>query len=221
MPRLESRGSGVVIKDNLDAAVAYFPGGVGDQNMALDLPQVALNAEGLLGETYPRLIATLQGALGSQNPIATRVPLRAGTPVTNLCLSVATAGAGTPPTLFKLALLQKTSNPNVWTVLAQTADFSGSALLTSPGTKAFPLTAPFTVPADDAYYVSALQVGAFGTTPAQFLRSAVPAASALTPPGAGIWPALFKNTASTDFPANGLTLTFNSSTGSIFWFGVS
>jgi hypothetical protein len=221
MPRLESRGSGVVIKDNSDMSIAYFPPQSGDMNMALDLPQVALNAEGLKGEAYPRLLGSGQVVLASQVVTGVRVPLRAGTPVTNLHCGVITAGAGTPPTLLKMALLQRQgSSGTTWVTFGMSANLAADPMWTTVGIKTVPLLVPVTVPADDAYYVANLCDGAFGTTAMQIARVVPVSGNLVLGIGSGILPAAAVG-GRTDFPAVGQTMSLPAPSQSGFWFGVS
>jgi hypothetical protein len=137
------------------------------------------------------------------------------TVITNVCLTVTTAGAGTAPTGFYVGLATAAK------IVAQSANLNASALLTSTGTKQFALSSTYTTNTTDSasglYYVLILQNGAFATTPVQFLRG-----NAATIPG-GVSNPAFGNigTALTTPPANGTAITIATTAGIGWQVGVS
>jgi hypothetical protein len=161
MPSLSQRGGGIVIKDNADKAVAYFPSTAGadmsvspygdsaDEQRAL--------AEGLVAQTGPRQYAAVSIGLAASTTYLVGLYLRRGTTLTNGWVNVGTNGTGL--TLAKIGLWGVNGQ-----LLVGSSDFS-AALNAGAVWRAAqaPLPTPYTVPADGFFYAGIVQVG---TTPA-------------------------------------------------------
>jgi hypothetical protein len=167
----------------------------------LDLDEIALAGEGLKTQGYPRNLINAGGVPVTQRIDAMLVPLREGTVLTNIHCAVPAAGVGTGPTLIKLAILSKAG-----VVQRQTANVGTSAIWTTLGPKTIPLTAAWTCPADDVYYIAFLQNGAFGTTAMQLARNTLYLSQLFAAIGSGVSPQQ-ATTGKTDFPADGSAVT--------------
>lgn len=177
--------------------------------------QVMSTALGIISENYRVSVANNTGAFPSQRIQGSLLGLCAGDVVTNLVFAVGVAAAGTAPTLLRCALLDKTGK-----VLVRTNDLSASAIWTSVGYAVAPLTAPYTVPATDGYYVVALENGAFGTTNVAVYIWVV-TASLDVAIGSGV-PLGFNQDAQTDLPAVGSSVTMTvGGNSSRLWVAVS
>jgi hypothetical protein len=161
MPRLESRGNAVVIKDNQDRSVAYFPPSVGEIAVSPygdSLIEQRALAEGLVAETASRLSAV--GTSGTSTGVGrlAGLYLRRGMVLTNGWVVVSTNGTGV--TLAKIGLWR----PSDGALVAGSSDQSANINAGTAGrAQNFPLTPAYTVPADGFFYAGILQVG---TTPA-------------------------------------------------------
>jgi hypothetical protein len=178
--------------------------------------QAMCNALGITSENYRATVANNSGAFPSQRIQGSLLGLCAGDVVTNLVFAVAVAAAGTAPTLIRCGLLDKTGK-----VLAVTADLSASAIWTTANAYAVaPLSAPYTVPATDGYYVASVQNGTFGTTNLAVLIWTVTAGFD-TAIGSGV-PVGFNQDSQTDLPAvnSSVTMTVGGNS-SRMWVAVS
>lgn len=115
---------------------------------------VAMRTLGYYAETFPQNATANSSALATGILYTTSIGLLAGDVVTNINIRVATAGSSL--TLFKVALLDKNGNR-----LAVSAD-QQSAGAVAVGQKQIAMTTPYTVVADDLYYVAMLSVGTTG-----------------------------------------------------------
>jgi hypothetical protein len=178
--------------------------------------KIAMDGEGLVSETFPRVLASTQGANSSQTFYVVRIPLRAEDVVTNLIVGVTTAGAGAAPTLIKLGLLDKTGK-----VLQQSANEAADSKWTSLGFKAVAMAAPYAVTADDLYYAAFLINGVFGGTNIQFARTPVANTGGyFAAIGSGV-AIINSQTGVTDFPATGSSQTLSAGSVVGMWFGVT
>lgn len=150
-------------------AVGNSSGGVAavDYNRFASLARttVAMKTLGYYAETYPKQASANTSALATGILYATSIGLLAGDVVTNLLFEVNTAG-GTL-TLFKVALLDKAGNR-----LAVSADLQAAGVVAT-GPKSIAMTTPYTIPADDLYYVAALSVGTTGPSISRGLSKAI------------------------------------------------
>jgi hypothetical protein len=165
------------------------------------------NGLALKGETFDRNIAGGAFAPTAGDLRGVLVPMVAGEKVTNLHCHVTAAGSGV--TLAKGVIYNKTGA----TLYAQSADVD-STFNSGTGVKDVPLSAAWTVPTDDVYFVAFVFVG--GTSPT-ILRgtSGISGYSSVAPTG-GI-AASVVNAGQTDAPST-LTLT---ATGTVPWFAWS
>jgi hypothetical protein len=131
------------------------------------LTAISLTARGLITETWSPYINPNNQAPGTQTLYGTLVPLRGGQIVSNVVICVATAGTGTPPTGFFVALYTTTG-----VQLGVSANQNTSTVLTTQGYGALPLITPVTIPADGGYYPCFLQNGTFGGTTVAYIRTA-------------------------------------------------
>jgi hypothetical protein len=172
MPRLESRGNAVVIKDNTDKTVGYFPPSVGDMMTSPygdSTDEQRALAEGIVAQTGPRQSATGSVSTPAGTMCAVTLFIRRGTLLTNGLLVVGANGTGV--TLAKVGLWSTTG-----ALLAASSDQSANV---NAGTiwrvQSFPLSVPYTVLTDGLFYAGVLQVGG---TPASIIQfSATPAIS--------------------------------------------
>ena len=119
------------------------------------LDQIRLKfGENTLTENFPRDAAAQATIMAGTSTSATayfmRVPVTAGMVISNVIFSVTTAGAGM--TLSKVGLYSKAG-----TQLAVSVDQGTN--WQSTGTKTVPLSATYTVPADDVIYACILAIG--------------------------------------------------------------
>lgn len=179
--------------------------------------QNAIVSRGLLTEAYPMAAAlnALSALTAGQITMALAgLSNGAGDVVTNIVVCIGTAAVGTAPTMMKLAIVKKDG-----TVLAATANVNSDAKWLSTGYKAFALSSPYTVPADDGYYLAVLQVGAFGTTQPQLIRVGSNQAAGVTQLGSGTFIYASGGTGQTDITG---TLSVNSAgSGVSFWLGAN
>lgn len=125
--------------------------------------QAALNAWGILDESYDYGQANTNQVLTSGRIYQVSLGLLKGDVVTNILVSVPVAAVGAAPTLIRLGLADSTT-----TMLAVTANVASSAnWLTANVIYAFALSAPYTVLADGLYQLVILQNGSFATTQPQ------------------------------------------------------
>lgn len=166
-----------------------------------------MSAQGYFAENYQR-----QGTAAATTPTSGTVyymalGLAAGDVVTNINLLCNVAGTGFSGVGVKVGIYTKASG-----LVASSGDVS--ALFASAGGKICPLTAPYTVPTTDGYFIALLNIGSANLT--------------LHRAGTGLFTfgafsgsqiaAGFQNT-QTDLPA---TATITTNTNSIaFWVGVS
>ena len=104
----------------------------------------------LLGETLPVDAATGTGITTGGTIEFGLVGLRAGDVITNVISSVTTAGVTL--TIVRLGLYNTSGNR-----LAQTADVKAD--FASTGVKVEPLTATYTIPSTDGYYLAIITTG--------------------------------------------------------------
>lgn len=197
---------------NINIADARTNGPVPSRGMT------AITSRGLLSETYP--LAGLNGAnaaVTSQQPVCSLLGLAAGDIVTNLIPCITVAGVLAAPTLIKLALIAKDG-----TVLATTANSATDAKWQATGLPEFPLSTPYTVTADDGYYVAMLENGAFAT-PVQLLRlGGNPGAQAVRVGGRSVARTFAVGAAGqTDIAVGSAQVLTDPGSGVSFWFGVS
>lgn len=136
-------------------------------------------------------------AAANQEVEAKSIWLPFGVPVGNIVLSVSTAGSGTVPTGFFVAIGNGTK------ILAQSSNLNSSGSLTATGLQKFALSATYKpAPADSetgVFYVIILQNAAFSVTNVQFARTG----GILAPPTGGAVDAGRAGTAQTALPATG------------------
>jgi hypothetical protein len=179
------------------------------------LSELDTEGSGLISQTFDRKAGLSSVTLTSQSIFAATLGIKAGKTITNIQAIVSIAASGTAPTLVKFALLDKTQK-----VLAVTADYSGNALLTTTGMKAFPLSPAYVTTADDIYYVAVLKNGAFSVTDVKLFGNTnliVSGSSAAVGSGVGV---AGTQTGQTDFQSVGVAQTLVNVT-SVTWFGVS
>lgn len=142
---------GLTVRGGL--AVANNSGGIAsvdfDRFAALARQAVVMRAQGYYAETYPRAASLVANGVTSGTLYAMAVGLIAGDVVANMTIGVSTLGT---MTLAKLGLYSKTGN----TLLCSSAD--ASVAFGSTGPKTLAMTTPYTVVADDIYYVGFLAV---------------------------------------------------------------
>lgn len=105
--------------------------------------------EGLLGETFDRIMMSSAQTPTSGTVYSTLIGLRAGTVVANISVICAATAAGV--TLLKVGLYNTAG-----TQLASSAESSAS--FNSSGLKTLAMTTPYTIPADGVYYCSFISV---------------------------------------------------------------
>jgi len=163
-----------------------------------DLYRAQCNGDGFLTWSYPRTLPGFSLQPGNQSIQAMAMPFSSGMVVTNCHCMLHIIAAGTPPSLIKMGIFDKTSK-----MIAQSANLAASAIwTTAPLTVTIALTSPVTIPSSDLYYVAFLINGVFGTTQLQLGRVGALNAALWNAIGSGISPALGSN-GQTDFPANG------------------
>lgn len=169
-----------------------------------DRDQLGLTAQGLITETFPRQ-AVSSGATIMVDGTAyfMCVGLRAGDVVTKLAIALHVAGA--TMTLSKVGLYSKAG-----VRLGISAD-QGAAWETT-GIKNVSLTTPYTVTADDGYYVAVVAKGGTLPRPASGNTNTIQA----TAVGTGMAPH-GNQTGQTDLPSSA-TITAG---GIAYWVGVS
>lgn len=119
-----------------------------------DRGQVAQTARGVIAETFPVFAANGTAAPASGDVRGSLVGLRAGDVVANITMNVNTIGATLTHAQF--ALYKKDG-----TLLANSAD-STASFTGAAGNVTLAMATPYTVPADDGYYVALFTSG---TTP--------------------------------------------------------
>jgi hypothetical protein len=173
-----------------------------------DRSQIAVVADGFLSQNFNRLLGstgTIFAASGAQ--YAFLVGLRAGDTVASM--SMICTGTGVSLTLFKYGLYTKAG-----VLVASTADIKASVIVDTIVTGSF--STPYLVPADDAYYASAVMTHS-GTAPT-FLSATGISADAGLAKGANPRPSL-RQTGLSDL-ATPLTVPGTASTVP-YWVGVS
>lgn len=172
-----------------------------------DRNQVGVTAAGLIVENGPRQLFTGTQIMTDGVAYFMKIGLRAGDVVTNIVIGITTAGTAT--TLSKAGLYTKAG-----VQLAASAD-QGSAW-NSTGIKSVAMGTPYTVPADDGYYVCVVSKAT--TTLATLLRGAN---NSLATAAVGTGMAeIGTQTAQTDLPSPA-TITFGSGSPQGFWVGIS
>jgi hypothetical protein len=166
--------------------------------------QILDTAQGVITQNFDRVVANNYQALVDGTAYFLSVGLRAGDTVTNI--SVVVGGAGSAVTLSKVGLYSKAGAR-----LGISAD-QGTAWQ-STGLKTIALTSPYTVPADDGYYIAVVSKAT--TTVPSLLR--VQSGLLMTAVGTGMAP-VATQAAQTDLPATA-TLGVASTFG--FWVAVS
>jgi hypothetical protein len=172
-------------------------------------------ATGLLAFNFNPAATGTGSSPTSQRGDVAAIYLPPGIKITNVVLNVITAGSGTAPTGFFVAICSPTK------MLAQSADLHASASLTTLGSQNFALSAPYVTNATDSpsgiYYVMLLENGAFATTNVAFLRG-----NASTT-GSGPTRPFFGNigTALATPPANGTAVSVGTGAGLGWFVGVS
>ena len=145
-----------------DSTLTYYDtrnGGVLRVNNAVvNYPSIQLAAQGLKGESWPRMLSVSTQILTSQKVQYVLLPFVKGDVVTNLYLCVSVASAST--TLAKMGLYSTGG-----TRLALSAD-TGTSWNTT-GVRTVALTAPYTVTTTGGLYVAILSDGG---TPATLFR---------------------------------------------------
>jgi len=118
-------------------------------------------------------LASVGTVLTSQTIYAVAVPLIAGRPYTGIELLVLTPGSGSVPTNFFVGLATIASTG---VLLVKSSDLKASASLTAAngGVQRFPFSAVYQALSTTAAMAVVLENGAFGTTPIQFGRPAIP-----------------------------------------------
>jgi hypothetical protein len=142
------------------------------QPAPLSLADLETSGEGFAAQVCPReqVSSTAIPSLGSAR--CCLLALRKGAVLTTAYVIVSANGAGV--TLFKIGLWL----PSTGAVLAATVDMSAGVNAGSvPRGQSGALTAPFTVPADGAYYAGVVQAGGTGATLGLASPGAIAAAS--------------------------------------------
>jgi hypothetical protein len=143
---------------------------------AADRYQLALTGQGIIAESYPRHVAVATSGLVTQTLYASLVGLKAGDVVSNISTMMGTNGATL--TLTKVAIYSKASG-----LLASSADNSAAFTSGAVTMVTTALTAPYTVPASDAYYLALLCVG---TTPPALYRAFASSSALYSGFGSGV-----------------------------------
>jgi hypothetical protein len=202
--------------DSLLPLLALSPPSSGKGGAALDSDRLSImrTGLGLLSQTWNVQAPGTQSVLTSGTIYCCAAGFRSGDVVTNMLCSVATAGAGTAPTLIRQGVADSTGK-----MLAVTADTHASAVWTALGLVSVALSAPLTIPGTGLYYLCFIEVGAFGTTPMQ-LRAAGNSGGG---PGAvaGFPRALAAQAGQTDLPAVNASLTLGGGGTIGFWQAVN
>lgn len=112
---------------------------------------------------------TPHGINAAQTPVSQTLygialPTYAGVRYTGVKLNIGTAGVGTLPTSFFVGLATQVNLSSIGNMLAQSADQSASAALTSGGQGSFPFTSVYQETASGMRIVLFTINGAFGTT---------------------------------------------------------
>lgn len=163
---------------------------------------VALTAQQIVSETFPRGAVQGAGAPTSGDVLVGMVGLLEGDAVSNVYVAVNVLASGL--TLAKVGIWDLNGN-----LLASSADISSS--LTATGMKQLALSATFRATRQDGYYVGLVQVG---TTPAQLMRG-ISNTFISSATGGGFRPVGI-HAGQTDLPN---PATFGN-TGGFYWFGV-
>lgn len=168
-----------------------------------DLASISIEAQGLKGETFTRMVPGAATILVSGTMVATLMPVRANVTITNVCVEM-TVNAATL-TLTRVGIYSPIA---AGVLLASSAD--QSALFTSGAAKIVqvPLSTPYTPTADGDVYAALICVG---TTPPTLWRGAG-ATAGHTTANVNSW---VQQTGQTDLPG---PATF-SAAGNAFWFG--
>lgn len=160
---LRDRGYGDVA-DELGARHAYTGRASGGAGVTPRSEIRTKTGQGFLDNPWNLSNGNATVAFQAGTTFAAMCGLRVGEIVTNINVYVAGAAVGTPPTLVKAALMDKTCK-----VLAATANNAANARWLSIGVATIPLTAPFTITAEDVYYAAFLFTGAWGTTQPNYM----------------------------------------------------
>jgi hypothetical protein len=162
-----------------------------------------LNAEGLLAESFPRVVATSNLTLTGGTAYAVLVPVYLDQVITNALVQVQAAGNGS--TLFKVGLYSLDGT----TRYAATADLHTTVPDTT-GTKACAFSSAYTVPTDGSVTaVYAVIVTTTGTT-VTTLATGLALQTGYAAPSGGYPIIATGGTGLTDLPAT--TVTFTAST---------
>jgi hypothetical protein len=178
---------------------------VSDLDLRKERYQIAVDAQGLKGEAFPRSNLG-NSSLTTQRMNGTLLGFREGDVVTNVCCALQANGATL--TLAKIGLYSTAG-----VLLASTAESSSSFTSGAPKTISLPLTSPYTILTQGGYYIAILVVG---TTMPNVYRGGVVAGTGLAFSG-GV---RFNNSQAglTDLPANA---TFADADNLVVWFGWS
>lgn len=145
----------------------------------------------------------------SQQAYVMGLGLNVGDVVTNVHVSVNTAGAGTAPTAIYGGLATQDG-----VMLGSSANLKDDAQWTSGGFKTMPLASPVTITASGVYMVVFLQNGTWGSTQMTLHR----ASNNLNKFGSLRW--YGSEASKTSLPADGASLTLTD-TFHAYWAGVS
>jgi hypothetical protein len=178
-----------------------LPSGVG-----VDRAQILAAGQGLITQNFDRQTGFGGQILADGTAYFMLVPLCAGDVISNISIHVSTIGV--TPTVSKVGLYSKAG-----ILLAASAEL-GAAWTTATGTKTAALITPFTVPADDVYYIAVLCKAA--TLPT---CTRGPATTSFSGVGSGAVP-YGVQTGQTDLPSPA-TIAFGSGAPFALWVGIS
>jgi hypothetical protein len=154
-----------------------------------DRDDARIAAQGLLAEAFPLATNVSSIAAVAGSAYGMLVGLLAGDIVTSVVCNMVSAGSGM--TLVRFGLYSRAG-----VRLAQTADVKASYNSGGANKFAHALSAPYTVPTTDGYYLAVIMVGG---TPATLVRGNSGFATAAAPGGVAPWGA---QAAQSDLPTN-------------------
>ena len=191
----------------LDPSLAASDDGNATVIASASYDDIRRTSEGMIAETFPRILITAGTILVGGTAYFSSIPLRKGTLVSNITVAVNTPGVSM--TLSKLGLYDTAGNR--LTVSAdQAAAWESSGLKTAPVT-------PYTVPTTGRYFVGL--IGAGGTLPV-IMRTGlvIPQVSGLA--FGSNAPLLFSLTGKSDLDAT-VTVAAPASTSFLHWAGIT
>lgn len=176
-----------------------------------DRDSILTQSFGLTAETVSLLAAGGTQAVVSQRLYVSSVGLSAGDLISNVCLQITTAAAGTAPTLVKVGIADSAG-----VMLQQSANLAASAIWTASGIVVAPLAAAVPITADGLYNLMYLQNGTWGTTNVTFANSGLGNANSQV----GSGPKRYRIIGGqTDLPANGVALAAGGGSTTLPWMG--